>query len=223
MINKIKNIKINEWLMILTCCYIAGAIMQNILAVKTFGTSQMAITTGGTLISWFVFGCLAMITEVYGKNKATKIFISAAILNLLFNIICWIAILIPGTSDYIQQSYSTVLGTGWRIVLGSIIAYVLGSFINTRIMSYMKNKSKDNTNTKGFMLRITLSALFGQIVDNALFYLIAFAPLGIPNTVENSWIMIGQLVIFTTCIETIVEALCSPLFSRFTNFLKLKK
>lgn len=57
--------------------------------------------------------------------------------------ICWIAIIIPGTSDFIQSSYATVLGTGWRIVIGSITAFLLGNFINTQIMYLMKIKSKD--------------------------------------------------------------------------------
>ena len=220
MITKIKNINISTWLVILTTIYIAGAVMQNILAVKTFGNELIAITTGGTLISWLVFGCLSMITEVWGKRKATKTFLCGALFNLIFNLICWIAILIPGTNDFVQSSYQTVLGTGWRIVIGSVTAYLLGSFINTRIMAYLKAKSKNDRNKKGFVLRITLATLFGQIVDNALFYLIAFSPIGIPNTIENPWFMIGELVLFTTTIETLVEFMVSPLFAKFTNYLK---
>lgn len=223
MLNKLKNIKLSNWIVIITACYIAGAIMQNILAVKTFGTSVIAITTGGTLISWLVFACMDVITEIWGKKRAIRTFIGGAILNLLFNLVCWIAITIPGTSDFIQNSYSIVLGTGWRIVIGSITAFLLGNYINTQIMHLMKVHSKDQNDSKRFMFRAIISTLFGQLIDNGLFYLIAFAPLGIPGTVENSWSMILQLVVFTTCIETIVEAIVSPLTAKFVKHLKNKK
>lgn len=223
MLNKLKNIKLSNWIVIITACYIAGAIMQNILAVKTFGTSVIAITTGGTLISWLVFACMDVITEIWGKKRAIRTFIGGAILNLLFNLVCWIAITIPGTSDFIQNSYSIVLGTGWRIVIGSITAFLLGNYINTQIMHLMKVHSKDQNDSKRFMFRAIISTLFGQLIDNGLFYLIAFAPLGIPGTVENSWSMILQLVVVTTCIETIVEAIVSPLTAKFVKHLKNKK
>lgn len=223
MLEKLKNIKLSNWIVILTAGYIAGAIAQNILAVKTFGTTMIAITTGGTLISWLVFACMDVITEIWGRKRAILTFTGGAILNLLFNLICWIAIQIPGTSDFIQGSYETVLGTGWRIVLGSITAFLLGNFINTQIMYLMKVHSKDQNNSKGFMFRAILSTLLGQLVDNGLFYLIAFSPLGIAGTVENPWHMILQLVIFTTCIETIVEAIVSPLTAKFVKHLKSKK
>lgn len=223
MLKKLKSIKLSNWIVILTAGYIAGAIAQNILAVKTFGTTMIAITTGGTLISWLVFACMDVITEIWGRKRAILTFTGGAILNLLFNLICWIAIQIPGTSDFIQSSYETVLGTGWRIVLGSITAFLLGNFINTQIMYLMKVHSKDQNNSKGFMFRAILSTLLGQLVDNGLFYLIAFSPLGIAGTVENPWHMILQLVIFTTCIETIVEAIVSPLTAKFVKHLKSKK
>lgn len=223
MLKKLKNIKLSNWIVILTAGYIAGAIAQNILAVKTFGTTMIAITTGGTLISWLVFACMDVITEIWGRKRAILTFTGGAILNLLFNLICWIAIQIPGTSDFIQSSYETVLGTGWRIVLGSITAFLLGNFINTQIMYLMKVHSKDQNNSKGFIFRAILSTLLGQLVDNGLFYLIAFSPLGIAGTVENPWHMILQLVIFTTCIETIVEAIVSPLTAKFVKHLKSKK
>lgn len=221
--NKLFSIKTLTWLIAITAFYLAGSVMQNILAVKSFGTEMIAITTGGTLISWAVFACMDIITEVWGKNKAIKTFIAGAILNLFFNAVCWIAIAIPGTSGFIQGSYETVLGTGWRIVIGSITAFLLGSYINTIIMHVMKVNSKDQNNTFGFITRAVLSTLAGQFVDNVLFYLIAFAPIGIPGTIENSWITILELAGFTTLIETVVEAIVSPLTARFVKYLKAKK
>lgn len=223
MFSKLKNIKLTDWLVAITAFYIAGSVLQNILAVKTFGTELVAITTGGTIISWLVFACMDVITEIWGKKRAIKTFVASAIFNLIFNAICWIAIALPGTSDFVQGSYSVVLGTGWRIAIASITAFLLGNYINTQIMHVMRVHSKDENNSKGFMFRAVLSTLFGQLVDNGLFYLMAFAPIGIAGTIENPWSLIGQLVLFTTLIETIVEAIVSPCTARFVKYLRTKK
>lgn len=220
MFTKLKNVKPTNWLIVITAFYVTGSILQNILAVKTFGTSVLAITTGGTLISWLVFACMDVITEVFGKRRAILTFVGSAILNILFNIVCWIAISIPGTSSFINDAYTIVLGTGWRIALGSIIAFLLGNYINTQIMYVMKKHSKDSNKSLGFIGRAITSTLFGQLVDNGLFYLIAFAPLGITGTVESSWQMIGTLVLCTTSIETVVESIVSPITAKFVKYLK---
>lgn len=215
-----ENKKLINWLIVITAFYVTGSVLQNILAVKTFGNILFAVTTGGTLISWLVFACMDVITEVYGKKRAILTFTGSALLNICFNIVCWIAIAIPGTNDFVGSAYSTVLGTGWRIAIGSIIAYLLGNYINTQIMYLMKKHSKNPDKSLGFIGRAITSTFFGQLVDNGLFYLISFAPLGITGTVENPWQMIGTLVLCTTILETLIESVVSPLTAKFVRYLK---
>ncbi len=215
-----ENKKLINWLIVITAFYVTGSVLQNILAVKTFGNILFAVTTGGTLISWLVFACMDVITEVYGKKRAILTFTGSALLNICFNIVCWIAIAIPGTNDFVGSAYSTVLGTGWRIAIGSIIAFLLGNYINTQIMYLMKKHSKNPDKSLGFIGRAITSTFFGQLVDNGLFYLISFAPLGITGTVENPWQMIGTLVLCTTILETLIESVVSPLTAKFVRYLK---
>ena len=215
-----ENKKLINWLIVITAFYVTGSVLQNILAVKTFGNILFAVTTGGTLISWLVFACMDVITEVYGKKRAILTFTGSALLNICFNIVCWIAIAIPGTNDFVGSAYSTVLGTGWRIAIGSIIAFLLGNYINTQIMYLMKKHSKNPDKSLGFIGRAITSTFFGQLVDNGLFYLISFAPLGITGTVENPCQMIGTLVLCTTILETLIESVVSPLTAKFVKYLK---
>ena len=215
-----ENKKLINWLIVITAFYVTGSVLQNILAVKTFGNILFAVTTGGTLISWLVFACMDVITEVYGKKRAILTFTGSALLNICFNIVCWVAIAIPGTNDFVGSAYSTVLGTGWRIAIGSIIAFLLGNYINTQIMYLMKKHSKNPDKSLGFIGRAITSTFFGQLVDNGLFYLISFAPLGITGTVENPWQMIETLVLCTTILETLIESVVSPLTAKFVKYLK---
>lgn len=209
--------------LVLVAFYMAGSVFQNILATKTFGTPEIAITTGGTIISWLVFLCMDVITEIWGKKKAILCFWISAGLNLLFSGIAWICIATQGNNDFLASSYEVILGTGWRIVVASISAFLIGNYANTYIMYWMRKKSKNPAKTAGFMLRAVLSTLAGQLLDNGVFYLIAFAPLGIAGTIEQSWITILQLVGFTTLIETIVEGLVSPLTAQLVKKLKKEK
>ena len=218
--NKKIKLTFQAAIVIILSIYMMGSLAQNLLAVKTFGSPTLAIATGGTLISWIVFLAMDIITEVWGKKPAIRIFWLSAILNLVFTGIAWIAIVIPGTSpDFIDPQYATVLGTGWRIALGSIVAFVLGNYVNTYLMYSLRIKSKDKRNSKSFAFRALLSTLLGQLVDNALFYLIAFSPLGI-TSVEHSWLFILEMTGFVTAAETILEAFVVPLTAKIVHKLQ---
>lgn len=203
--------------------YIVGSIMQNILAVKTFGTDTISITTAGTLISWMVFLCLDLITEIWGRKKAIIVFWSSAILNLIFTGIAWICIVIPGNNAFIGEAYKVVLGSGWRIVTASILAFILGNYANTLVMYLMRIKSKDSSNSFSFICRAILSTILGQAIDNGLFMVLAFAPIGIQGTIEQSWTTIGQIIGFTTAIEVVAELFVSPLTAFLVKKLKAMK
>lgn len=186
--------------------YLIGCILQNILAVKTFAIGALSITTGGTLISWFVFACMDMITEIKGKRAAVRIITIGTAANLIWNLICQVAIAIPGSNDFIGECYAVVLGTGWRIAIASAAAFWVGNYVNTHIMAVMHAKDGE----RRFCLRAIVSTIFGQLVDNTMFYCLAFFPLGIAGTVEMPVTEIIQVVFATTAIETVVESCTTP-------------
>lgn len=223
MFKKLKEVKFNTRVLIIGAFYFAGVVLQNILAVKTIGTDSVNIMDCGVLITWLVFACMDIITEVLGKKSAIKYFTIASAFNLFFTCIFLIAIALPGTDDTMSNALSVVLGTNWRIVVSSVVAFWVGNYANTIIMYVMRTRSKDATKTTSFMLRAVISTLLGQFVDNMLFYIIAFAPVGIPGTYELDWLSILQNVAITTGIEIVVESALSPLTALFVKYLKKKK
>lgn len=186
--------------------YLIGCVLQNILAVKTFALDSIPITTAGTLISWAVFACMDIVTEVKGAKYAVKTFSLGLLINIIWNLVCRIAILIPGDNSFVDGCYEVVLGTGWRITAASALAFWIGNCINTSIMSGMKRLN----NKGGFCARAVLSTLAGQLTDNILFYVLAFAPVGIAGTIEKTWGCLLLIAAATTLIETLVEWLVSP-------------
>lgn len=69
-----------------------------------------------------------------------------------------------------QQTYVSVFGSTWRIVVASITAFWAGEFVNSFVMAKMK------VWTKGRMLwtRTIGSTFVGQGVDSLIFYPVAF-------------------------------------------------
>lgn len=57
-------------------------------------------------------------------------------------------------------------------------------------------------------------------MDYFILYLLLL--FGIQGTIENPWTSILQLILFTTAIETVVEAIVSPVTARFVKHLRSK-
>ena len=215
-----KKLDFKTWILILGAFYFSGSLIQNLLAVKMLGTTTFTVCDSGLLISWLVFACMDIVTETMGKKSAIKYFTIASGLNLFFSIIYMIVMILPGTDEVMSESFANVFGTNWRIVFSSITAFWVGNYINAFIMYAMRVKSKNENSTAGFMARAIVSTIFGQLVDNTLFSVMAFGPFGIPGTYEIPWIAIFQTVAFGTFMETISEAVFSPITSLAVNRLK---
>lgn len=202
------KLKFTDWIIIILAFYFSGTIIQNILAVKIIGNENLYLFDCGTLISPFVFASMDIITEILGKNKAIKYFTISTFLNIVFTLIFQLAVFLPASDQIINSQFSSIFSTNWRIVFASCVAFWVGNYINTFIMYQMKKKSN---NKFGFIFRAIISTLFGQIVDNSLFYLIAFAPIGILNTYELSMNAILTNVLVTSGFEIIIESIFSPI------------
>lgn len=231
--SKLKSYKFSSYFMFITLFYAAGSILINLMAIRTFGkydgfTPVIQVTTAGSLISWLVFACTDIVTEVCGKKKAIQMFWMVGILNVVLTGIAALACLIPGTPGT-EEAYKGVFGYNWGIALASITAFLLGNYTNAIIMWMLKTRSKDPKSGKGFTFRIMMSTLIGQFIDNAFFYILALAPVfgigGLSNPFVRcgSWKLLWMMVGFTTLIELGVELLFSPLFHKFSQFLIKKK
>lgn len=207
-----RKLKFIDYMIIILAFYFTGAIIQNVLAVKMIVINGITLFDCGTILSPFVFAIMDISTEVLEKNKTIKIFTLSTILNVFFTIIFQIAIILPCDDYDMITSFEMIFFTNWRIVLASCIAFWVGNYINTLIMHKMK---KNN-----FILKAIISSVFGQLVDNSIFYFIAFAPLGIKGTYELSMNAILSSICIMTVAEIIIESAVSPLTKNIVNKLK---
>jgi hypothetical protein len=115
--------------------------------------------------------------------------------------------LAPGT--ICQSTYVAVFGSTWRIVLASVIAFWAGEFVNAFVLAKMKIL----TQGKHLWTRTIGSTVFGQAVDSALFYPIAF--IGTWQTHDVLTVMLTNWVLKVTW-----EVILTPVTYAVVGWLK---
>ena len=97
-----------------------------------------------------------------------------------------------------------------RIFLASIVAYMVGEFVNSYIIAKMKIRTKG----KHLWLRLIGSTLVGQFIDTVLFIVIAFGGL-----MENKTLFI--IALSTYIFKIIIELILFPVTKHVIDKLKL--
>jgi uncharacterized integral membrane protein (TIGR00697 family) len=158
----------------------------------------------------YVFGDI--LTEVYGYSRARRV-IWAGFGALVFAaIMAAVVVALPPAPGWPnQKAYEIAYGNTWRIVGASIVAYLIGEFVNSYILARMKVASAGR-----FMwARFVASTVAAEFVDSLIFYPLAFYNSGImPNS------LVWQLVWSQFGLKTLVEILMLPVTYWIVGFLK---
>ena len=108
-----------------------------------------------------------------------------------------------------EEGFNFVFGMAPRIAIASLLAFLVGSFLNAFVMSKMKIASSG----KNFSLRAIVSTLIGESADSLIFFPIAFAGLIPANEIL---IMIGTQAI----LKSVYEAIILPITIRIVEYIK---
>ena len=158
----------------------------------------------------YVFGDI--LTEVYGYSRARKV-IWAGFAGLAFaSVMASVVVQLPPAPFWKHQAaYEIAFGNTWRIVLASMFAYFCGEFVNSFVLAKMKIWTKG----KHLWSRTIGSTIFGEAVDSALFYPLAFYGTGIIPNDKLPAVMLAQFVA-----KVAVEVLFTPLTYLLVGWLK---
>lgn len=190
----------------------AVLIISNIASTKIVDFGWFTFDAGTLLFPLsYIFGDI--LTEVYGYAQTRRIiwlgFFSLVLMSLVF----WVVGLLPAAAGWPNQSaYTAILGTTPRIVLGSLVAFWVGSFSNSWVLAKMKVW----TNGRYLWMRTIGSTVVGELVDSTLFVLIAFWGV-FPTS------LIVALIVSNYIFKTAVEILFTPLTYRLVAFLKVRE
>ena len=108
-----------------------------------------------------------------------------------------------------EEHFNFVFGMAPRIVAGSLLAFLVGSFLNAYVMSRMKLKSEG----RHFSLRAVVSTLVGETADSLVFFPIAFG--GILTVGQLATMMAVQIVL-----KSLYEVVILPVTIRVVRAVK---
>ncbi len=165
--------KVSVLFMLAGILFAASLLISNIIASKIMMIGPLAVPAG-VLVFPLAYILNDVITEIWGYSKARLIIWAGFAVNLLMVFFFTLTLAVPAAPFWEgQAAFAAVLGSTPRIVAASLLAYLLGSFLNAWIMSRFKVKTKG----KGFSLRAVLSTVIGEGADSAIFISVAFAGL----------------------------------------------
>lgn len=184
---------------LLTGVFTASLIVSNIIAGKTFDFFSFTLPCG-VIIFPIIYIVNDVLAEVYGYEKARKVILLGFLMNLVA-VICYnITILLPAPVFFENSdAFSIVLGSTFRLLIASFIAYLVGSLVNAKMMVILKKWDEEK-----LFFRCIVSTLFGEGLDAIIFIFIGF--LG-TMPFEALLLMIVAQALFKTIYEMIVYPL----------------
>ncbi|AEE16741.1 queuosine precursor transporter [Treponema brennaborense] len=200
---------VNRLLPVYTGIFVGVLILSNILASKMVQLGPF-VFDGGTLLFplSYIFG--DVLTEVYGYKQSRKVIWTGFAMLVIMTVNIWIIGLLPAESSWtLQEAFAGILMQMPRIAAASIIGYFAGEYSNSVVLSVVKVK----TGGKHLWMRTISSTLVGELLDSALFVVIAFAGLYEAN-------VLIVMALSNYLFKTVIEIVFTPVTYAVVGFTK---
>lgn len=177
----------------LLAAFCGSLLISNVLASKLFAIGSLTFP-GGVIVFPIVYIINDVMAEVYGFDLAKRAIWTGFCINLFAVAAYNVAMLLPSPAMVDSGAFQAVLGSTWRVLAASFLAYLAGSLLN----SYVMVKLKQHTS---LLVRCVASTLIGESVDGIIFSFVAFWGI-VPIT--TILVMIVSQTIFKTLYELLV-------------------
>ncbi len=182
---------------IIVAVFCGVLLISNIGATKliTFGVFN---TDGGAFLFPLVYIIGVVLAEVYGLKAAKRAIYVGFALAILAAFTFWLVAISPPAIEYENQAaFEAVLGFLPRIVVASLVAYLVGQMINAFVLVKIKERTREGK----LWVRLLGSSLVGQTADTTVFALIAF--LGIlTGAAFLNYLVLG--IVYKVAVEVIL-------------------
>ena len=172
-------------------------IAANLLETKVIQLGSLTVTAGLLVfpISYIINDCIA---EVWGFRKARLIIWSGFVMNFFVVTLGLIAVSLPAAPFWEgEEHFNFVFGMAPRIVAASLMAFLVGSFLNAYVMSRMKIASRG----RNFSARAIWSTVVGETGDSLIFFAVAFG--GVIAWRELA-VMMGLQILLKSAYEVVI-------------------
>lgn len=199
---------------ILATVFTVCLITSNIFVPRTWKVWSLPLQLSGAVIIFPVSYIVNdVLTEVYGFKKTQFVIWLAFALSAFVAIMSQFVTMLPAPMYQENQSVADSFNMLFRLVprstIASLMAFLIGSTVNSLIMSRMKVATKG----KGFGIRAILSSLGGEFIDSIVFFPIVFL-----GTMPLQGVI---SIIFTQVIvKTLYEIIILPVTAIFVRKVK---
>jgi uncharacterized integral membrane protein (TIGR00697 family) len=207
----------------LAALFITSLVVSNLIFQKFFYWYPFDISVGGIRLFELSVGILPypitflvtdLISEIYGKKRATQVVIAGIFASFFSLLMILISDSVPAlsSSPLDNKTFSKVFSLSGLAVLASMLAYLFAQFIDIKIYHFWKNL------TKGEMLwlRNNFSTFSSQIIDTitVISLLCLFQVL--------NWDSFWGLVISGIVFKIVIAFLDTPLLYLFVYLFRKK-
>jgi uncharacterized integral membrane protein (TIGR00697 family) len=199
---------------VLLAVFCVVLVVSNIAATKgtqffsgdvSLGPVQIipVFSDGGAVLFPLAYIIGDVISEVYGLKAARRAIIVGFGTAIMAFVTFLIVIQLPSASFYEnQEAFESVVWSGVQIVAASLIAYVVGQFLNSYVLVKMKARSAE----PGLWRRLAGSTGVGEAADTFIFCAIAASAIGISTGGDFvNYFVVGFL--FKCAVELLVMPL----------------
>ena len=187
--NPLKNRKESQSaLMAVTAIFVTLYLVSNIMAVKVVGFFNIFYFDAGTITFPFAYMLGDVLTEVWGYRTTRRVIWLTLLCNILLVVCTQIGVWMP-SPDYLAESeavYNAMFSYVPRIVLASLVGFLLGELSNAWFMTRIKKWTRG----RHLWVRTIGSSAIAYVFDSLPFVLIAFT--GVVSTHDLIMMIIFQ-------------------------------
>ncbi len=182
------------------CCVL---LISNIAATKLIAVGPL-ILDGGAFLFPLAYVLGDILSEVYGFRAARRAIVLGFAMSILAAVTFTLVQFAPPADGYANQAaYEAVLGFVPRIVLASVLGYLVGQLLN----AYVLVRIKAATRERYLWARLIGSTAVGELADTLIFCTVAFY--GVITGAEFlNYVIVGYL--YKTALEVVLLPITYP-------------
>ena len=192
--------------------FVGLLLISNIGAVKLIAFGPL-ITDGGAFLFPLVYIVGDVLAEVYGWKAARRAILIGFALAILAAVTFYLVQISPPADGWENQAaFEAVLGFVPRIVLASILGFLVGQLLNAYVLVWIKKRTQE----KKLWARLMGSTIVGEFADTLVFCTVAFYG-AITGGDFLTYVIVGFVY------KTAVEIILLPVTYRVIAYVKRRE
>ena len=158
--------------MVVVTLFVSLYLISNVMAVKVIDLFEFFYFDAGTITFPFAYMLGDVLTELWGYRTAKRVIWMTLLCNVVMVLCTQVGVWLP-SPDYLEETasaYNHIFTYVPRIVLGSLVGFLLGELSNAWFMERIRQR----THGRRLWVRTIGSSMVGYLFDSLPFVLIGF-------------------------------------------------